>query len=136
MIYHDESIFCTNETQKWMWGTEDKPVILPKTKGSGIMVSDFVEEYGGFLRLSDMELALARKSDPEFPSEAREIFEYGAGKEGYWTSARFMAQIEKAVKIAEQKYNSTMYTLVWLFDQSSCHRAFAQDALNANRMNV
>ena len=90
------------------------------------MVSDFVQEYGGFLRLSDMELALARKSDPEFSSEAREIFEYSAGKEGYWTSARFMAQIEKAVKIAEQKYNSTMYTLVWLFDQSNCHRGFAQ----------
>ena len=42
-----------------MWGTEDKPVILPKTKGSRIMVSDFVEEYGGFFRLSDVELALA-----------------------------------------------------------------------------
>ena len=38
MIYHDESIFCTNEAQTWMWGEADKPVILPKTKGSGIMV--------------------------------------------------------------------------------------------------
>ena len=65
-----------------MWGTEDKPAILPKTKGSGIMVSDFVEEYGGFLRLSDVELALVRKCDSDFPSEAREIFEYYGTEKG------------------------------------------------------
>ena len=35
MIFHDESIFNTNEGQTWMWGTSDKPAILPKTKGSG-----------------------------------------------------------------------------------------------------
>ena len=29
-----------------------------------------------------------------------------------------------------------MHTLVWLFDQSSCHRAYAPDALNSNNMNV
>ena len=40
LIYHDESIFNTNEGQSWMWATEDTPVIQPKTKGSGIMVSD------------------------------------------------------------------------------------------------
>ncbi len=78
MIYHDESIFCTNEGQTWIWGTEDKPAILPKTKGSGIMVSDFVDEHNGFLRMSPEELAVARASDPAFPSEARELLEYGA----------------------------------------------------------
>ena len=28
MIYNNESIFCTNEAQTWMWGSEDKPAIL------------------------------------------------------------------------------------------------------------
>lgn len=46
VIYH-ESIFNTNEGQQWMWGEEERLAILPKTKGSGIMVSDFVEEHGG-----------------------------------------------------------------------------------------
>ena len=50
MIYHDESIFNTNEGQTWMWGEEERPAILPKTKGSGIMVSDFVEEHNGFFK--------------------------------------------------------------------------------------
>ena len=48
LIFHDESIFSTNEGQMWMWGESKQPAILPKTKGSGIMVSDFVEEHGGF----------------------------------------------------------------------------------------
>lgn len=30
-----------------MWGVTERPAILPKTKGSGIMVSDLVEEHGG-----------------------------------------------------------------------------------------
>ena len=47
-----------------------------------------------------------------------------------------MDQMIKAVKIAELKYNKTVHTLVWIFDQSSCHKAFAPDALNVNKMNV
>ena len=49
IIFHDESIFNTNEGQTWMWGESERPpAILPK---SGIMVSDFVEEHGVFLKL-------------------------------------------------------------------------------------
>ena len=61
-----------------MWGTDNNPAILPKTKGSGIMVSDFVEEHGGYLRLSEDELDAAAEIDPEFPFEARQLLQYGA----------------------------------------------------------
>ncbi len=47
-----------------------------------------------------------------------------------------MAQIERAALIAEHKYPPAMHTVVWLFDQSSCHKAYAPDALNATHMNV
>ena len=53
-----------------------------------------------------------------------------------WTGEKFMLQLEKAFKIAEFKYNPDEFTVVWLFDQSSCHKAFASDALNVNNMNV
>jgi len=33
----------------------------PKGKGKGIMISDFVEEYGGFLALTEDELQRARQ---------------------------------------------------------------------------
>ena len=136
LIYHDESIFNTNEGQVWMWATEDAPILQPKTKGSGIMVSDFIEQHSGFLRLTDSELDVARERDPEFLKSARVLLEYGADKEGYWTSEKFMANIESAAQIAEFKYPSDTHTIVWLFDHSSCHRAFAPDALNAKAMNV
>ena len=60
LIYYDESIFNTNEGQKWMWATDDTPVIQPKTKGSGITVSDFVNNHNGYLQLTDEEYAVAK----------------------------------------------------------------------------
>ena len=47
-----------------------------------------------------------------------------------------MDQIEKVYKIIKFKYNPIMHTIVWLFDQSSCHRAFPPGALNVNSMSV
>ena len=67
---------------------------------------------------------------------AREIIKFGAGNEGYWNNSRFLKQIENAVKIAEYKYPFDYFTQVWLFDQSSGHTAFREDALNLSKMNV
>ncbi len=65
------------------------------------MVSDFIEQQGGFLRLMDTE---AIRAGASFPKTARVLLEYGAEKEGYWNSDRFMANIKDAVAIAEFKY--------------------------------
>ena len=64
-----ESIFNTNEGQTWMWGEEDRPAILPKTKGSGIMVSDLE----GYLQLTDGEFEEAKQL---FPNKTRQLLEY------------------------------------------------------------
>ena len=85
-IFHDESIFNTNEGQTWMWVTEDQPILQSKTKGSGIMVRDFIDEHNGYLKLSDAEQSAAKRRDPHFPKEARALLEYGADREGYWNS--------------------------------------------------
>ena len=47
-----------------------------------------------------------------------------------------MMNIEVAERIAEFKYPSDKHTIMWLFDQGSCHWAFVEDALNAKVMNV
>jgi len=52
-----------------------------KTKGSGIMVTDFIEQHSSYLRLTDSELDVARAMDPEFPKSARVLLEYGTDKE-------------------------------------------------------
>ena len=116
-----------------MWATEDTPVIQPKTKGSGIMVSDFIEQHNGYLRLTDAEFAVAKTADPDIVQTARE---YGTERERYWTSEKFMENVKNAVKIAKHKYPTSSYTVCWIFDQSSCHKAYAEDALNVKRMNV
>ena len=100
------------------------------------MVSDFVDQHNGYLRLTDTEFAVGKTADPQMVQMARALLEYGAEHEGYWTSEKFMANIKNAVKIEKHKYPASSYTVCWIFDQSSCHRAFAEDALNAKRMNV
>ena len=90
------------------------------------------EQREGFLRLTESEAVRAGAS---FPKTARVLLEYGAQKEGYWKSDRFMANIKDAVAIAEFKYPPEKNTLVLIFDQSSCHKAHAENALNT-RMNV
>ena len=67
LTYHDKSIFNTNEGQSWMWAGEDAPIIQPKTKGSGIMVSDFVDAHSSFLLLTETEHDLAKAANPNFP---------------------------------------------------------------------
>ena len=61
------------------------------------MVSDFIEEHGGYLCLFDCELDEVAHIDPEFPYETRQLLEYGAEREEYWTSEEFMQQIKRAV---------------------------------------
>ena len=48
-----------------------------------------------------------------------------------------MSQIKDAALIAETKYPRNQgYRLVWIFDHSSCHGAYAENALNAHKMNA
>ena len=93
MIHHDESIFNTNKGQTLIsCGAQmTTQPFFQKTKGSGIMVSDFVKGHGGYLRLSEEELDGERwRFDPKILYEARQLLEYGVEREGYWTSDKFM----------------------------------------------
>ena len=56
-IYHDETTFQSNEDQKWAWGQHDQFFLRKKGRGSGVMVSDFIEERNGFLRISESQPA-------------------------------------------------------------------------------
>jgi len=48
-----------------------------KPKGAVIMVSDFIDEYNGFLALTDEQFKEAKKSNPSIKKYAREFLEYG-----------------------------------------------------------
>ena len=136
LMYHDESSFHANEGQTWQWAEEDKLALRPKSQGRGLMVSEFIDEHSGFLRLTSQEHELTKVSQPSLPASARIIFKFGAQGDGYWNSEHFVSQVETAIKIAEFKYPPSDNTIVFLFDQSSGHCAYADDALHAHKMNV
>ena len=95
------------------------------------MLSEFIEEWGGYLALPDQQYELEQNPDIE-----KSCHVIGEQREGYWNSDRFMEQVAKAVKIAEVKYPSSQrYHHIWGFDHSCGHTAYAEDALIASKMN-
>lgn len=104
-IYHDETIFHANDAPSRGWHDDQgSRELRPKGKGRGIMYSDFVEEYNGFLRLTDEEYEKAREIDQRFPRAAHQKFEYGKAHQGYWNARTMMRNLKDAVRIAELKY--------------------------------
>ena len=93
MFCHDKSTFQANDDQSLQWGEKDTKMMKSKSKGAGIMVSDFIDEYNGFLALTDEQ----KKSNPSIKKYAREFLEYGENREGYWTRDKFVKQMERAV---------------------------------------
>ena len=100
------------------------------------MVGDFIDKHHGFLRLTSEEHELAKLSHPGLPKAARVIFKFGTQGQGYWNNEQFITQVELAIKIAGFKYPPLNNTLLFLFDQSSGHCAYADNALIAHKMNV
>ena len=65
-------------------------MLRPKSKGSGIMVSDFVDERQGYLALTEEEYERASQNDSAILKQARQLLAYGENREGYWTCEKFM----------------------------------------------
>ena len=104
MMYHDESSFHANEGQSWQWAEEDKQMLHPKNQGRGLMISDFIEEHGGYMQLAPDEHEIAKVSMPDLPQKAHVIFKFGAQGDGYWNNELFIKQVKVAMNIAEYKY--------------------------------
>ena len=64
LIFHDESTFNANDDESLQWGTAESQLIRPKSRGSGIMVSDFITEKDGYLRLTEEEYQAAKEKNP------------------------------------------------------------------------
>ncbi len=64
----------------------------------------------------------------------REILEPGANREGYWKSGDMIRQLQGAID--SFKIMHPQCTAVFIFDQSSNHCAYSDDALRAHNMNM
>lgn len=102
VLFHDESTFQANNYERTQWGTKDDHMLVPKSKGCGIMVSDFILEEHGYLYLNDGEFAAGSEKYPHLKQFARMCIEYGENR--YWTSERFLEQLKDSVQITKCKY--------------------------------
>ena len=81
-------------------------------------MSDFVDEVGGFVR------------DGE--ESARLLLE--TSMDGYFNNGLLLKQVEKTLDVFERIHPDCHG--IFLFDNAPSHRKVADDALNADRMNV
>ena len=112
--FHDESTFNANDDEITLWKDDTMQVIKPKGRGSGIMVSDFIEERQGYRALSDLIHSAHLEKDATMPQSARVLFEYGQNRDGYWDNNLFMEQMNAALKVAEAKYPKSLPKCVGL----------------------
>ncbi len=61
------------------------------------MVSDFLDEHDGWLKLSDEQFEVAHGLDKTLKQEARVLLEYGENRDGYWNNEKFMEQVAHTV---------------------------------------
>jgi len=124
LVTHDESTFYANDHQRYAWVDGTERSILPKSPGRSIMISEFQCPCHVTMRavINGKEMI------------SRVVFYPGAAHQGYWTSEHMLNQLRDVIVLFDFLHEGM--TAVFLFDQSSNHKAFAGDALVANRMNL
>ena len=131
LVVHDECIFYSNDGNRGTWAKSGELPLRKKGNGKSIMVSEFLTEACGRLKLTAEHI----ENYPDVPEEARVYLKPGANEEGYWTATHLIEQLEyKAIPIFETLFPNCI--AVFAFDNSSNHSAFAPDALVAKRMNI
>ena len=87
LVTHDESTFNANDGKTHSWKPAGKQWLAAKSKGKGLMVSDFLTAAQG--RLAYIDPATNTRD------LACEIIKYGSGKydEGWWNSAKMVEQV-------------------------------------------
>lgn len=92
LITHDESTFSANNGRHQAWLKDRHTFLRPKSRGKGIMISDFLLPWKRFnvFHLGEKQRRVLKAAG--VPEEAAEIFEYGQ-EEGYWDGAKVVSQI-------------------------------------------
>jgi hypothetical protein len=123
-VTHDESTFYANDHQQYAWLEKNESFILPKSQGRSIMISEFHCPCHGTMRAVINGRTMT----------SRVVFYPGAAYQGYWTSDHMIAQLTDVLELFEYLHEGMVG--VFLFDQSSNHKAYAKNALVASRMNM
>ncbi|OAD68317.1 hypothetical protein PHYBLDRAFT_173319 [Phycomyces blakesleeanus NRRL 1555(-)] len=114
LVTHDESTFYSNDGKEAMWLVEGENPIRKKSPGMSLMISEFKCISHGTIW---------------------EVFHPGANRDGYWTSSHMLKQLESnAIPLFEIIHPGCKVAFV--FDQSTNHKAYSQNALIANKITL
>lgn len=120
-VTHDESTFYANDGKKDLWLLDGENYIRKKGPGSSIMVSEFQCPCHGTMKIQGWS--------------SRTLFKAGDSREGWWNHKHMVEQLrENAIGLFDSLHPGC--TAVFLFDNSSNHGAYSDDALVASRMTL
>lgn len=121
LVVHDECIFYSNDGKRGLWTKNGEMSLQKKGNRRSIIVSKFLTEIDGCLRLKQADV----ENHPYVPEEAWCYLKLGINQEGYWTAEHLLEQIEyKAIPIFESLYPNCV--AVFAFDNSSNHAALVK----------
>ena len=100
-------------------GNENTNVIRQKALGAGIVVSDFIDEVGGFVHTETEEAYLLLETS----------------KDGYFNNDHLLDQVDHYIINIFEKIHPGAQRL-FLFDNTPSHKKLADDSLNVKKMNV
>ena len=137
LIMQDETVFHTNEYCRHTWLTQDQQLIQKKGARHAVHVSDFICETIGHLKLSEEQI----REQAELPEQlhlpsvkACKIIYPGKGFDAWWDLPQLLQQLKSMIAVFEHTHPNC--TGVFIFDQSSAHKGYADNALNVNSMNI
>ena len=107
LITHDESTFYCNEGKPLMWMENGENKLLPKSKGTSIMVSGFCCECHGFFSRGELK--------------SYTFFEAGVARDGWFTNKDLVAQFDLIVPLIKELHDDC--DILVAFDNSMTHHA-------------
>jgi len=139
-IVHDESTFNANDGRSKIWIKDDHISLRKKTRGKGIMVSDFLTP-GGRLQVPEGQ---SLNPNPGYGTQqdgpkrldsplASCTIEYGG--DTWWDGDQLVDQVlQLTIPIFEVAFPDCQGW--FLFDNATSHSAYTKDALRASAMNL
>ncbi|KZS92070.1 hypothetical protein SISNIDRAFT_442933 [Sistotremastrum niveocremeum HHB9708] len=138
VIFHDESTVHANDYELDYWVTKGQQVLKKKTRGRLIMISEFICEDTGLIRLTP-ELLAAQEDLPlseRLPEYARKVIMPGnkESDDDYWNMDQMIDQMKTVLRMFDKLHPNKQ--AVFIFDNSSAHNSLAKDALTVTKMNI
>ena len=132
LVTHDESVFSSHDGRRTMWTFEAHKPLRPKGQGRSLMVSEFMCECHGPLRLPP---SMDPTCGGDNPMESLVILKPGKNADGYWKNADLVEQLsKKVIPIFEILHPHAIG--LFIFDNSQNHHALPPDALRASTLNL